>query len=468
MTWNTTTTATTNTNTTTATTTSAATHGKVIVLEGDNPYINLAYESYLAAQERPANEHTLLLWQSRPTVVIGLSQNPWIEADLQEMRRRNVWLARRRSGGGTVYHDAGNLNLSFISPRASHAPEDNAAMVAQALAQAYNLNVDVTPKLYDLRVDGAKISGSAERLIRTAAYHHCTLLIDSDPHAVLSCLHSPPDPLVACKRGMTSRRSPVTTLRSLVSPFAEEAEVEKSDTTDGVSGRKKEKGEEEGEVGNQRAQLAMPLPPTVDDVKRLLAAAFLARHPPASGTAGTGGQREETDVADAADAEKEEEEEEEEDRRLTRITASQLEAWAQDNESRKDEIAAMCTRDWLYDRTPRFAYGPVEMRVEAASDLKGGDGDVDIGAPLIVHFELSEVHRGKVIAGAIQVVSSVSKPSSAGSAASSFSFSTSQRELDLAGARLSEIQALCEPLLRRVPGASEWMGQLSLFDVPLP
>jgi len=54
--------------------------------------------------EQRTNHKTLLVWSNRPCVVMGLSQNPWVECDLAEMRRRDVWLARRKSGGGAVYH----------------------------------------------------------------------------------------------------------------------------------------------------------------------------------------------------------------------------------------------------------------------------------------------------------------------------------------------------------------------------
>lgn len=57
--------------------------------------------------------NTLFLWQNEPAVVIGRFQNPWLETDSAQLRNHNVKLARRVSGGGTVYHDQGKSAFSF-------------------------------------------------------------------------------------------------------------------------------------------------------------------------------------------------------------------------------------------------------------------------------------------------------------------------------------------------------------------
>ncbi|OON15671.1 biotin/lipoate A/B protein ligase family protein, partial [Opisthorchis viverrini] len=60
----------------------------------------------------------ILLWKSDPCVVIGRFQSPWKECNVSLLRERRWPLARRQSGGGAVFHDQNNLNISFVEARA--------------------------------------------------------------------------------------------------------------------------------------------------------------------------------------------------------------------------------------------------------------------------------------------------------------------------------------------------------------
>ena len=59
-------------------------------------------------------ENYFMLWQATPTVVIGKHQRVEAEVDTDYTQQYGVRIARRFSGGGAVYHDAGNVNLTFI------------------------------------------------------------------------------------------------------------------------------------------------------------------------------------------------------------------------------------------------------------------------------------------------------------------------------------------------------------------
>ena len=138
-------------------------------------YRNLAVEEYL--MER-STEPVLMLWRSDCAVVVGKNQNPWRECRLERMRNDGVPLARRISGGGTVYHDIGNLNYCVVVDRMEYREELAYEMVIQAL-ETLGIRAEKTGKS-NLAVNGLKFSGNAFCFRKGRALHHGTLLLDTD------------------------------------------------------------------------------------------------------------------------------------------------------------------------------------------------------------------------------------------------------------------------------------------------
>ena len=140
-------------------------------------YRNLAVEEYLMDH---ADDHDsiLFLWQSDCAVVMGKNQNPWKECRLDLMEAESVSLARRISGGGTVYHDAGNLNYCVIVNRAVYKEQQAYEMVFDAL-RPFGIEAGRTGKS-NLSVDGLKFSGNAFCFRKGRAMHHGTLLLHTD------------------------------------------------------------------------------------------------------------------------------------------------------------------------------------------------------------------------------------------------------------------------------------------------
>ncbi|XP_072118879.1 lipoyl amidotransferase LIPT1, mitochondrial [Mobula birostris] len=155
-------------------------------------YENLGLEDWLHQCVEPRDREMLLLWRNSPAVVIGRHQNPWQECNLKLMRHKGVQLSRRRSGGGTVYHDLGNINVTFFTSKKRYDRRGNLELIISALKGIRpHLDIMATDRL-DLLLNRAfKISGTASKIGRTTAYHHCTLLCNSDSSLLSSVLCTP-------------------------------------------------------------------------------------------------------------------------------------------------------------------------------------------------------------------------------------------------------------------------------------
>ena len=83
------------------------------------------------------------------------------------------------SGGGTVYHDLGNLNYTLITGQSGALDYDRC--LAPVLRALNALGVPAQKsRTCDMIVDGKKISGSAQKIANGRVLHHGTLLFDAD------------------------------------------------------------------------------------------------------------------------------------------------------------------------------------------------------------------------------------------------------------------------------------------------
>lgn len=141
--------------------------GLVLLSRSTDVYQNLALEDWVDAHVDLQRRGVLLLCRNRAAVVIGRHQNPWTECDLRAMRRAGILLARRRSGGGTVFHDLGNLNLTFFTSKAAYDRRRNLKVVTDALRRLRpELDVHATDR-FDILLNGRlKISGSVRVSVR--------------------------------------------------------------------------------------------------------------------------------------------------------------------------------------------------------------------------------------------------------------------------------------------------------------
>ena len=157
-----------------------------------DPCWNLAFEEYVLNCRREGDY--LLLWQNDNTVVVGQNQNTEEEIDRAFVEEHHIRVVRRTTGGGAVYHDLGNLNYSFITDAGeteSLTMERFTGRVVRALT-GLGLRAEASGR-NDILVEGRKVSGTAQRLVRGRILYHGTLLFDSDPAMLSGALRAHPE-----------------------------------------------------------------------------------------------------------------------------------------------------------------------------------------------------------------------------------------------------------------------------------
>lgn len=125
----------------------------VFISQSNDIFTNLALEDWMYKNFDFTNHHVMLLWINSPCVVIGRHQNPWLEANIGHGTDQGVQLARRNSGGGTVYHDSGNLNMTFFTPRERYNRKQNLEIITSALNKNWGLQAEINKK-DDIVIDG--------------------------------------------------------------------------------------------------------------------------------------------------------------------------------------------------------------------------------------------------------------------------------------------------------------------------
>jgi lipoate-protein ligase A len=172
------------------------------------PLLNLAIEDYLF---RKFKTSILFIYRNSPSVIIGRNQNPFIECNTSFLEEHSIPLVRRQSGGGTVVHDLGNTNFCLMMPRSEFTLRKGADLAARAL-NSLDIPAVVNEKRNDIFVGNKKVSGSAYRIINDRAFHHGTMLINSDLEFIKKCLQISDKKHLYRHNSITSVPSPITNL----------------------------------------------------------------------------------------------------------------------------------------------------------------------------------------------------------------------------------------------------------------
>ncbi len=180
-----------------------------INLESHDPCFNLATGEYLLKNR---DEDFLILGINEKSVIIGKHQAAHRETNTRFITENNIPVLRRISGGGTVFHDRGNLNFTFIRQSEPGKQVDFRKNTAPVIDFLFSLGVNARFEgKNDLKINGLKISGNAEHVHRTRVLHHGTLLFDSSPDDLRNSLRKNTSDYTT--RAVESNPSSVTNLK---------------------------------------------------------------------------------------------------------------------------------------------------------------------------------------------------------------------------------------------------------------
>ena len=173
-----------------------------------DPYFNLAAEEYVLKQ---FSKKCFMLWRNAPSVIVGRHQNSLAEINLDYVKRNNIKVVRRLSGGGAVFHDLGNLNFTFIENAQNEKLIDFQKYTQPIIAVLQSLDIDARFEgRNDLLIEDKKFSGNAEHIYRNRVLHHGTLLFASELADLSGALNA--NPAKFTDKSIKSLRSRVTNI----------------------------------------------------------------------------------------------------------------------------------------------------------------------------------------------------------------------------------------------------------------
>lgn len=171
-------------------------HWRSLDYSSKNPAMNLAIEeAILRCQLEGKSPNTLRFWRNPPSIVVGCFQNPWKEVNLAICKKLGTGIFRRASGGGTVYHDYGNLNYSLIIQKSSLETnlddvEKSYDIFCSGVIEGLKmLGVNAYNRGNSIMIGERKFSGSAQHRLYNVILHHGTLMVNVDLQALEHALN---------------------------------------------------------------------------------------------------------------------------------------------------------------------------------------------------------------------------------------------------------------------------------------
>ena len=186
---------------------------RYIVLKGDQGARRLSF--YLAMEEYVARhideDDLFFMWQVRPTVIFGRNQSLENEVNVDYCRANEIEMYRRKSGGGCVYADMGNVMLSYISKEENVGLTFN-RFINMLLLVLRRMGIEATGTSHnDVMIGDRKGCGTAFYHIPGRSIVHSTMLYDTNMNHMLNAITPSQEKLQS--KGIKSVRQRITFLK---------------------------------------------------------------------------------------------------------------------------------------------------------------------------------------------------------------------------------------------------------------
>ncbi|WP_029513841.1 lipoate--protein ligase [Mycoplasmopsis primatum] len=185
---------------------------KIFVIESHSPYETLAYENIIM-NDPDIKGDVLVLYQHNNAIIIGNNQNAYEEINREYVKEHKIDLARRKSGGGAVFHDLNNLNFSFISDKSDNNSYQKFLKPIINFLNSLGLQAEFHGR-NDILANGCKISGNAQYISGNRIVSHGTLLFNVDMTNLSKALN--PNKIKFESKGIKSVRARVANINDLL------------------------------------------------------------------------------------------------------------------------------------------------------------------------------------------------------------------------------------------------------------
>ena len=180
---------------------------------------------YLAMEEWVARRldepECFFMWQVAPTVIFGRNQVMENEVNVDYCHEKGIQMFRRKSGGGCVYADKGNVMLSYVCDGDNVGFTFN-KFINMLLLVLRRMGVEATSTSHnDVMIGERKVSGTAFYHLPGRNIVHSTFLYDTDMENMLHAITPSREKLQ--RKGVESVRQRITLLKDYTDMSLEEA-----------------------------------------------------------------------------------------------------------------------------------------------------------------------------------------------------------------------------------------------------